>query len=89
MPHRLSLEKFPGYLRRTELFGKEGENVHGQYYKLDHSKVLKLKRQGLSNTQIALRLGVTQGAVSQVLRKAEAVVPGKGRSYFCANGSTR
>lgn len=44
--------------------------MHGQYRKLDPSRVLKLKRQGLSNAQIALRLGVTQGAVSQILCKA-------------------
>jgi transposase len=35
-------------------------------------KVRKLKAQGLTNTQIALRLGVTQGAIYHVLRKLEA-----------------
>ena len=43
--------------------------MHGQYRKLDPSRVLALKRQGLSNIQIARRLGVTHGAVSQVLGK--------------------
>jgi len=39
------------------------------FRKLDPMKVLKLKRQGLSNSQIAQRLGVTQGAIYHVLRK--------------------
>jgi transposase len=37
--------------------------MHGQYRKLDLSKVLMLKRQGLPNRQIAQRFGVTQGKV--------------------------
>ena len=43
--------------------------MHGQHRKLDPSRVLTLKRQGLSNVQIARRLGVTHGAVSQILYK--------------------
>jgi transposase len=39
------------------------------FRKLDPVKVIKLKRQGLSNALIAQRLGVTQGAVYHVLRK--------------------
>ncbi|WP_372522902.1 hypothetical protein [Sulfuricaulis sp.] len=39
------------------------------FRKLDPVKVIKLKRQGLSNSLIAQRLGVTQGAVYHVLRK--------------------
>ena len=41
------------------------------FRKLDPAKVLKLKRQGLSNSLIAQRLGVTQGAVYHVLRKMD------------------
>jgi len=43
------------------------------FRKLDSQKVLKLKQQGLSNNQIAQRLGVTQGAVYHVLRKNGAL----------------
>jgi transcriptional regulator len=43
--------------------------MHGRYRKLDPSRVLTLKRQGLSNAQIAIRLGATNGAISQVLGK--------------------
>jgi transcriptional regulator len=39
------------------------------FRKLDPQKVLQLKQRGLSNSQIALRLGVTQGAIYHVLRK--------------------
>lgn len=41
------------------------------FRKLDPVKVVKLKRQGLSNSLIAQRLGVTQGAVYHVLRKID------------------
>lgn len=41
------------------------------FRKLDPLKVRKLKSQGLTNTQIALRLGVTQGAIYHVLRKLD------------------
>ena len=41
------------------------------FRKLDPIKVRKLKQQGLTNTQIALRLGVTQGAIYHVLRKLD------------------
>jgi transposase len=41
------------------------------FRKLDPVKVVKLKRQGLSNSLIAQRLGVTQGAVYHVLRKMD------------------
>jgi transposase len=40
------------------------------FRKLDPQKVVKLKQQGLSNSQIAQRLGVTQGAIYHVLRKS-------------------
>ena len=39
------------------------------YHKLDPLKVRKLKEQGLTNAQVAQRLGVTQGAIYHVLRK--------------------
>lgn len=42
------------------------------FRKLDPLKVRKLKSQGLTNTQIAQRLGVTQGAIYHVLRKLDA-----------------
>lgn len=45
------------------------------FRKLDPMKVVKLKKQGLSNALIAQRLGVTQGAVYHVLRKLD---PGHG-----------
>lgn len=41
------------------------------FRKLDPFKVRKLKQQGLTNTQIAQRLGVTQGAIYHVLRKLD------------------
>ena len=43
--------------------------MHGQHRKIDPSRVMALKRQGLSNVQIARRLGVSSGAVYQVLRR--------------------
>ncbi len=45
--------------------------MYGQYRKLNPKKVLTLKQQGLSNTQIAQRLGVTQGAIYNVLHKID------------------
>ncbi len=45
------------------------------FRKLDPVKVIKLKRQGLSNSLIAQRLGVTQGAVYHVLRKMDSHAP--------------
>ncbi len=42
-----------------------------KFRKLDPMKVVKLKQQGLSNSLIAQRLGVTQGAVYHVLRKLD------------------
>lgn len=45
------------------------------FRKLDPVKVVKLKRQGLSNSLIAQRLGVTQGAVYHVLRKMDSRAP--------------
>jgi transposase len=45
------------------------------FRKLDPVKVIKLKRQGLSNALIAQRLGVTQGAVYHVLRKMDSLAP--------------
>ena len=47
------------------------------FRKLDPMRVIKLKRQGLSNSLIAQRLGVTQGAVHHVLRKMD-VTSGRG-----------
>ena len=49
--------------------------MHGQYRKLDLSRVLTLKRQGLSNKQIAQRFGVTQGTVYYFLRRVGAGQP--------------
>lgn len=46
-------------------------NMHGQRRKIDHSRVRALKRRGLTNAQIAQRLGVTPGAIYHVLRQAE------------------
>lgn len=48
---------------------QQQETLTKAFRKLDPVKVLKLKRQGLSNSQIAQRLGVTQGAIYHVLRK--------------------
>jgi predicted XRE-type DNA-binding protein len=48
---------------------ESGGTLTKSFRKLDPQKVLKLKQQGLSNSQIAERLGVTQGAVYHVLRK--------------------
>ncbi|MGE5242077.1 MAG: helix-turn-helix domain-containing protein [Bacteroidota bacterium] len=48
---------------------QQQEMLTKAFRKLDPMKVLKLKRQGLSNSQIAQRLGVTQGAIYHVLRK--------------------
>lgn len=47
------------------------------FRKLDPMRVVKLKRQGLSNALIAQRLGVTQGAVYHVLRKMD-ITGGRG-----------
>ena len=49
----------------------QGETMSRPFRKLDPEKVIKLKRQGLSNSLIAQRLGVTQGAVYHVLRKMD------------------
>jgi DNA-binding NarL/FixJ family response regulator len=49
----------------------QGETMSRPFRKLDPVKVIKLKRQGLSNSLIAQRLGVTQGAVYHVLRKMD------------------
>ncbi len=68
---------------RTRNINSEGHMVNGEMFesggaltksfrKLDPQKVLKLKQQGLSNNQIAQRLGVTQGAVYHALRKGGA-----------------
>jgi transposase len=43
--------------------------MHGQHRKIDPSRIMTLKRRGLSNAQIARRLGVSNGAVYHVLRK--------------------
>ena len=56
-------DKFDGCLNRGALTKS--------FRKLDPQKVLKLKQRGLSNSQIAQRLGVTQGAVHHVLRKCD------------------
>ena len=50
-----------------------GDTLTKLFRKLNPQKVLKLKQQGLSNSQIALRLGVTQGAVYHVLRKFDSL----------------
>ena len=49
----------------------QGGDMSRPFRKLDPVKVIKLKRQGLPNSLIALRLGVTQGAIYHVLRKVE------------------
>lgn len=46
--------------------------MYGQYRKVDPSKVLKLKSQGLSSIQIARRLDASVAAVSLVLREAQS-----------------
>lgn len=48
--------------------------MYGQYRKLNLKKILLLKCQGLSNVQIAQRLGVTQGAVYNLLRKRNTML---------------
>lgn len=48
--------------------------MHG-HNKLDVEKALKLRAQGLNNRIIALRLGVTQGAIYHVFRKHDACQP--------------
>ncbi len=58
--------------------------------KLDPLKVRKLKGQGLSNSQIAQRLGVTQGAIYHVLRKynaheTDANVPRQGTNRLASD----
>jgi transposase len=49
----------------------KGRILAKSFRKLDPQKVRKLKQQGLTNTQIAQRLGVTQGAIYHVLRKLD------------------
>jgi len=51
--------------------------MHGQYRKLDLSKVLTLKRQGLSNQQIAQRFGVNQDTVYYFLRRVRDGQPAR------------
>lgn len=46
--------------------------MQGRYNKLDLPKVLRLRAQGLSNAIIALRLGVSHGAIYHALRKHDA-----------------
>lgn len=45
--------------------------MYGQHRKVDPSRVMAFKRRGLSNIQIARRLGVTIGAIYYVLHKAK------------------
>ncbi len=56
-----------------EMFESGGTLTTKSFRKLNPQKVLKLKQQGLSNNQIAQRLGVTQGAVYHALRKGGAL----------------
>ncbi len=51
--------------------------MYGQYRKIDPSKILKLRSQGLSCTQIARRLNVSVAAVSHVLREPKSGAAGK------------
>jgi transposase len=51
--------------------------MHGQYRKLDLSRVLTLKRQGLSNQQIAQRFGVNQDTVYYFLRRVRDGQPAR------------
>lgn len=46
--------------------------MYGQYRKIDRSRVLKPKSQGVSSVQIARRLDVSVAAVSLVLREAKS-----------------
>lgn len=48
---------------------QQNTTMYGQHRKLDPLRVLTLKHQGLSNKQIAQRLGVTSGAIYHVLCK--------------------
>ena len=54
--------------------------MYGQYRKIDHSRVLKLKSQGVSSVQIARRLDVSVAAVSRVLREAKSDTVGQSKS---------
>lgn len=54
--------------------------MHGQYRKIDHAKLLRLKSQGLSNVQIARRLGVTEATVGCALNKTKNANGMSGRS---------
>ncbi|MHB8535530.1 MAG: hypothetical protein ACYDBW_08800 [Sulfuricaulis sp.] len=58
-----------GLLRYEKLMG---ENMQGQYNKIDVAKALKLRALGLSNTIIAKRLNVTTGAIYLAFRKYDA-----------------
>lgn len=62
--------------------------MYGQYRKIDPSKVLKLKSQGLSSVQIAQQLNVSVAAVSLVLREAKSGVAGQAGSDRERNGMT-
>ena len=54
--------------------------MYGQHRKIDPVQVMAFKRRGLSNTQIARRLGVTAGAIYHVLRKEKSNVTGQAGS---------
>lgn len=60
----------PGVTIGYETPSGSGGALTQSFRKLDPQKVVKLKQQGLSNSQIAQRLGVTQGAIYHVLRKS-------------------
>lgn len=54
--------------------------MYGQYRKIDRSRVLKLKSQGVSSVQIARRLDVSVAAISLVLREAKSSTAGQAKS---------
>lgn len=56
--------------------------MYGQYRKADPSSITTLKHQGLTNTQIARRLGVTETAVGYTLNRTKSAndVPERLRS---------
>ena len=54
--------------------------MHGQCRKIDPSKILKLRSQGLSSVQIARRLGLSVSGVSRVVREAKLSVAGQAGS---------
>ena len=63
--------------------------MHGQYRKADPARIEALKHRGLSNAQIARRLGVTEAAVGYALNKGKAVADAPGNSGHESSETTR